>query len=366
LDQGDTNEVILQRRLEILKNLHDINSANARDYMQKAKIQWAIEGDENSKFFHGIINRKRANLAIKVMESLHLSVSRAIEAGIFKGIKIDSTLNLSHLFYADDVVFIGEWSPSNLSGITNILHCFSLLSGLSINLKKSNLLGVGVRSEYVKDAAVNLGCLTMKTPFKYLGVMVGGICATSQAWEDTIGKLKARLSNWKLKTLSVGGRLTLLKSVLGSTPIYNLSIYKAPKSVLHSMESLRRNFFNEVESFLLENLFHPGSVLRKLAEINLACLLPGHGLHSMTDRVINFITDIQIRGVIDPNPNYRLPAMYIYHYFSERFPLNGLSDKVRSVAKQRQRAFDDDSSREHANVMFGAPVFAASAKCNVC
>ncbi|GKB57256.1 hypothetical protein Tco_0913442 [Tanacetum coccineum] len=74
--------------------------------------------------------------------------------------------------------------------------------------------------------------------------MVGGICATSQAWEDIIGKLKARLSNWKLKTLSVGGRLTLLKSVLGSTPIYNLSIYKAPKSVLHSMESLRRNFFN--------------------------------------------------------------------------------------------------------------------------
>ncbi|GJW11767.1 RNA-directed DNA polymerase, eukaryota [Tanacetum coccineum] len=183
-------------------------------------------------------------LFLLVMESLHLSVSRAIEAGIFKGIKIDSTLNLSHLFYADDVVFIGEWSPSNLSGITNILHCFSLLSGLSINLKKSNLLGVGVRSEYVKDAAVNLGCLTMKTPFKYLGVMVGGICATSQAWEDTIGKLKARLSNWKLKTLSVGGRLTLLKSVLGSTPIYNLSIYKAPKSVLHSMESLRRNFFN--------------------------------------------------------------------------------------------------------------------------
>nr|GEV01449.1 RNA-directed DNA polymerase, eukaryota [Tanacetum cinerariifolium] len=33
--------------------------------MQKARIQWAIEEDENSKFFHGIINRKRANLAIK-------------------------------------------------------------------------------------------------------------------------------------------------------------------------------------------------------------------------------------------------------------------------------------------------------------
>ncbi|GKE38175.1 hypothetical protein Tco_1461580 [Tanacetum coccineum] len=104
-------------------------------------------------------------------------------------------------YRTETVPTLGEWPPSNLSGITNILHCFSLLSGLSINLKKSNLLGVGVRSEYVKDASVNLGCLTMKTSFKYLGVMVGGICDTSQAWEDTIGKLKARLSNWKLKTL---------------------------------------------------------------------------------------------------------------------------------------------------------------------
>nr|GEV03226.1 hypothetical protein [Tanacetum cinerariifolium] len=140
-------------------------------------------------------------LFLLVMESLHLSVSKAIEARIFKGIKIDSSFNLSHLFYADDAVFIGEWSSSNFSA-----------------------------------------------PFKYLGVMVGGNCSSFQAWEDVIGKLKARLSNWKLKTLSVGGRLTLLKSVLGSAPIYNLSIYKASKRVLHAMESLRRNFFNGVQS----------------------------------------------------------------------------------------------------------------------
>ncbi|GJY55011.1 RNA-directed DNA polymerase, eukaryota [Tanacetum coccineum] len=186
-------------------------------------------------------------LFILIMESLHLSLSRAIEAGIFKGIKIGSSLNISHLFYADDAVFIGEWSIANLSGITHILHCFSLLSGLSINLKKSHLLGVGIRSEDVNAAALYFGCSTMKTPFKYLGVMVGGNSSTLQAWDDTIGKLKARLSNWKLKTLSVGGRLTLLKSVLGSTPIYNMSIYKVPKSVLQTMESIHRNFFNGVQ-----------------------------------------------------------------------------------------------------------------------
>ncbi|GJY27528.1 RNA-directed DNA polymerase, eukaryota [Tanacetum coccineum] len=32
---------------------------------QKAKIKWSVEGDENSKFFHGIVNKKRRHLAIK-------------------------------------------------------------------------------------------------------------------------------------------------------------------------------------------------------------------------------------------------------------------------------------------------------------
>ncbi|GKE79815.1 hypothetical protein Tco_1549815 [Tanacetum coccineum] len=65
IDQGGVNDDILLTRLDLLKKLHDIKSFDARDYMQKAKIQWAIEGDENSNFFHGIINRKQANLAIK-------------------------------------------------------------------------------------------------------------------------------------------------------------------------------------------------------------------------------------------------------------------------------------------------------------
>nr|GEX38811.1 RNA-directed DNA polymerase, eukaryota, reverse transcriptase zinc-binding domain protein [Tanacetum cinerariifolium] len=53
----------------------------------------------------------------------------------------------------------------------------------------------------------------------------------------------SRLSKWKTKTLSIGGRLTLLKSVLGASPIYCMSIFKAPKGVLKEMESIRNMFF---------------------------------------------------------------------------------------------------------------------------
>nr|GFB40166.1 RNA-directed DNA polymerase, eukaryota, reverse transcriptase zinc-binding domain protein [Tanacetum cinerariifolium] len=61
------------------------------------------------------------------------------------------------------------------------------------------------------------------------GVLVGHHSSRLSAWDDTIDKLKARLSKWKMKTLSIGGRFTLLKSVLGATPIYNMSIFKVPR-----------------------------------------------------------------------------------------------------------------------------------------
>ncbi|GJW02159.1 cytochrome P450 71B34-like protein [Tanacetum coccineum] len=91
------------------------------------------------------------------MESLHLSFSRAVEAGIFKGYKIDPSTTLS-FFYADDAVFIGEWSHSNLKGVMNILRCFSLLSGMLINIQKSHLLGVGIPDNCVAEAAKSTGC----------------------------------------------------------------------------------------------------------------------------------------------------------------------------------------------------------------
>nr|GFD25762.1 RNA-directed DNA polymerase, eukaryota, reverse transcriptase zinc-binding domain protein [Tanacetum cinerariifolium] len=48
---------------------------------------------------------------------------------------------------------------------------------------------------------------------------------------------------WKVNTLSAGGRLTLLKSVLGASPIYSMSIFKVPRGVLKTMEAIRNRFF---------------------------------------------------------------------------------------------------------------------------
>ncbi|GKE13211.1 RNA-directed DNA polymerase, eukaryota, partial [Tanacetum coccineum] len=183
-----------------------------------------------------------------VMESLHFSVSREVIDGIFKGLRLNGSLSISHLFYADDAVFIGEWSDANLINLIRILNCFHLASGLKINVKKSQVIGVGVPPDIVNQGALLIGCAVLQTPFKYLGVMVGDHMSRYSAWSSTIQNVHARLSKCKVKTLSIGGRLTLLKSVLGVVPLYTLSIYKAPVGVLYEMEMIRNKFFNGANS----------------------------------------------------------------------------------------------------------------------
>ncbi|GJS28988.1 RNA-directed DNA polymerase, eukaryota [Tanacetum coccineum] len=184
-------------------------------------------------------------LFILIMESLHISFSRATKEGFFNGIQINETTNISHLFYADDAVFIGEWSDSNMENIVKILKCFFLASGLKINIQKSQVLGVGVPRTRVIQAASKIGCAVMQSPFRYLGVMVGDRMSRKSAWADTVQKLRSRLSKWKVKTLSIGG-LGLIsfrnRSLVASLCITCRS-YKSPKRILNEMEMIRCNFF---------------------------------------------------------------------------------------------------------------------------
>ncbi|GKB87231.1 RNA-directed DNA polymerase, eukaryota [Tanacetum coccineum] len=144
-------------------------------------------------------------LFILVMESLHLSFQRVVNAGMFKGIMLSSSLNLSHMFYADDAVFVGQWCDGNVDTLVHVLECFFRASGLRINMCKSKIMGVCVEEDKVKRAASKLGCLILKPPFSYLGSKVGGLMSRVQAWDEMVDRVTARLSKWKMKTLSIGG-----------------------------------------------------------------------------------------------------------------------------------------------------------------
>nr|GEX49948.1 RNA-directed DNA polymerase, eukaryota, reverse transcriptase zinc-binding domain protein [Tanacetum cinerariifolium] len=137
-----------------------------------------------------------------------------------------------------------QWSQCNIDTIIQVMDVFYRALGLRINMNKSNLMGIFMDSNKVKHAAVKIGCLVFKTSFNYLRSIVGDLMSRIQSWHDVTEGMHTRLSKWKLKTFSIGGRLTLLKYVLGVIPIYHMSIFKVPMKVLQNMKSICARFFN--------------------------------------------------------------------------------------------------------------------------
>nr|GEV81005.1 RNA-directed DNA polymerase, eukaryota, reverse transcriptase zinc-binding domain protein [Tanacetum cinerariifolium] len=144
-------------------------------------------------------------------------------------------------------VFIDEWSNNNIQTLLSVLRCFYLASDFKINLHKSKLMGICVSSNVVAVATSLIGCSILTAPFNYLGLKVGSNMSRITSWDDVISKVSLRLSKWKRKLLSIDGRLSLLKSVLTSIPLYHMSLFKVPIDVLNHLESIRQNFFYGVD-----------------------------------------------------------------------------------------------------------------------
>ncbi|GJZ24930.1 RNA-directed DNA polymerase, eukaryota [Tanacetum coccineum] len=84
-DRGIVSDEMLLKRMELTRQLHDIKQMEAKDCFQKSKIKWAIEGDENSKYFHGIINKKRSQLSIRgVLVDGHWKTDPEVVKEVFK------------------------------------------------------------------------------------------------------------------------------------------------------------------------------------------------------------------------------------------------------------------------------------------
>ncbi|MFS7922512.1 hypothetical protein Hanom_Chr03g00250001 [Helianthus anomalus] len=90
--------------------------------------------------------------------------------------------------------------------------------------------------------AKEVGCKPDASPFKYLGVLVGANMNRINNWLPVYEVFQNRLAVWKSRLLSIGGRVTLIKSVLESLPSYYFFIYKAPKKVTDDLERMIRKF----------------------------------------------------------------------------------------------------------------------------
>ncbi|GKB58453.1 putative RNA-directed DNA polymerase, eukaryota, reverse transcriptase zinc-binding domain protein [Tanacetum coccineum] len=207
-----------------------VNGSPTKEFSIKFSLR---QGDPLSPF-----------LFILVMEGLHVAMKEALQSRLIKGVSVgNSNFKLSHLFYADDVVMVLDWSTNDMHNIIRVLNVFYLASGLKNNINKSNVYSVRVFTKEVESIASFMGCSSGSLAFNYLGLPIGTNMNNVSRCNTLVDQFRAKLSSWKANLLSIGSHLTLLKTVLGSVGIYYMSIFKVPATINKLLESLRASFF---------------------------------------------------------------------------------------------------------------------------
>ncbi|GKV25095.1 hypothetical protein SLEP1_g34588 [Rubroshorea leprosula] len=165
-------------------------------------------------------------LFLIVAERLNGLVASAVEKERYKGVVIgNGDVMVTHLQFADDTIFFRDATEDNIWVIKCIMRTFELASGLKINYRKSQLMGVGVDQNWCAKMAYQLCCKEGKLPFRYLGIAIGGNHRRRAMWQPMVESVRKKLASWRGRFLSMGGRITLINSVLSSLPVFLMSIY---------------------------------------------------------------------------------------------------------------------------------------------
>ena len=106
-----------------------------------------------------------------------------------------------------------------------LLCAFEQLSGLKINFHKSEMFCYGATKANQIEYTQIFGCNVGSFPFRYLEIPMHHRKLINKDWKCVEERFQKRLSCWRSKILSVGGRLVLINSVLSSLPMFMLSFF---------------------------------------------------------------------------------------------------------------------------------------------
>ncbi|XP_027182051.1 uncharacterized protein LOC113780452 [Coffea eugenioides] len=156
---------------------------------------------------------------------------------------VSAGATVPYLAFADDIIIFTWCSKPSLIALHEFLFLYQKHSGQKVNAGKSTLLTPARMSEdHIRLVETTLGFHRQSFPVKYLGVpLVRGRMGTI-VFDPLLAKLRARLFHWSSKLLSTGGKIVLIRHVLGSIPLYLLQAICPPKTVVTALGRICNSF----------------------------------------------------------------------------------------------------------------------------
>jgi hypothetical protein len=107
------------------------------------------------------------------------------------------------------------------------------------------------------------GCKERDLHFRYLGILLSYRKLSNKDWRLVEERFQKKLSCWKGKLLSSGGRLVLINSVLSSLPMFMMSFFRIPKGVREKLDYYRSRFFWQYDEHKKKYRLAKWSILHK-------------------------------------------------------------------------------------------------------
>ncbi|KAG0500607.1 hypothetical protein HPP92_000679 [Vanilla planifolia] len=149
---------------------------------------------------------------------------------------------VSHLLYADDVLIYGHATRKAARSIRSVTQRFSKAAGLLINFSKSSVHFSRRSSTITTKKVAKKLRMVRGSSLNYLGVPIAAKRLKLADLNFLIQRMEACIAGWRIRPLSLAGRVSLANSVLNAIPTYILRHCTVPAGVIEVMERRVRNF----------------------------------------------------------------------------------------------------------------------------
>ena len=178
-------------------------------------------------------------------EGLTALLANAEENRSISGIKVSRDApSISNLLFADDSLILMQANSMNAEALKAVLDAYCAASGQMVSVEKSSIFfSPNMKVEDKGHICTIMNIMVEALDDKYLGLPSNVGMDKSDCFQFLIDRIVMKISGWKEKLLSAGGKEILLKSVVQAIPTYAMSVFKIPKKICKGIIDAMSHFW---------------------------------------------------------------------------------------------------------------------------
>lgn len=179
-----------------------------------------------------------------VMEWLSMDIHNEVSREIWRSIAINrGGMGISNLFFANDLMLFSEATEDQAGVIMECMARFSAISGLDINLGKSQIFCSPNTPNTMKRRIGEVTKIPVTNHLgKYLGVLVLQKRVSKNDFAYILDNMKKKHATWQVGLFSLVGCRVLVHFALASVPVYTMQTLALPSGVCKAIDKTCRDF----------------------------------------------------------------------------------------------------------------------------